>query len=241
MLGISVEFLAHWGARLAIASPIIAISGLVLFRTGVMTFGGPLLIVAVATIIALVALLMSVLALVGGLGGDGAQTNRALLGLIVSLVVIFAPLNGLRKTMTVPPIHDISTDLANPPVFSQVPSLRADGDNSLALDSKVMDMQKAHYTNLRPVTLEVGMAEAFAQAVLTAEDMGWEIVHSDAASGQIEAVVTTLLFGFKDDVAIRMTAVDGGTQIDLRSVSRVGQSDLGANAARIQAFLDAIQ
>jgi uncharacterized protein (DUF1499 family) len=230
MLGISVEFLAHWGARLAIASPIIAISGLVLFRTGVMTFGGPLLIVAVATIIALVALLMSVLALVGGLGGDGAQTNRALLGL-----------NGLRKAMTVPPIHDISTDLANPPVFSHVPSLRADGDNSLALDSKVMDMQKAHYTNLRPVTLEVGMAEAFAQAVLTAEDMGWEIVHSDAASGQIEAVVTTLLFGFKDDVAIRMTAVDGGTQIDLRSVSRVGQSDLGANAARIQAFLDAIQ
>ena len=241
MLGISVEFLAHWGARLAIASPIIAISGLVLFRTGVMTFGGPLLIVAVATIIALVALLMSVLALVGGLGGDGAQTNRALLGLIVSLVVVFAPLNGLRKAMTVPPIHDISTDLANPPVFSHVPSLRADGDNSLAFDSKVMDMQKAHYTNLRPVTLEVGMAEAFAQAVLTAEDMGWEIVHSDAASGQIEAVVTTPLFGFKDDVAIRMTAVDGGTQIDLRSVSRVGQSDLGANAARIQAFLDAIQ
>ena len=241
MLGISVEFLAHWGARLAIASPIIAISGLVLFRTGVMTFGGPLLIVAVATIIALVALLMSVLALVGGLGGDGAQTNRALLGLIVSLVVVFAPLNGLRKAMTVPPIHDISTDLANPPVFSHVPSLRADGDNSLAFDSKVMDMQKAHYTNLRPVTLEVGMAEAFAQAVLTAEDMGWEIVHSDAASGQIEAVVTTLLFGFKDDVAIRMTAVDGGTQIDLRSVSRIGQSDLGANAARIQGFLDAIQ
>ena len=241
MLGISVEFLAHWGARLAIASPIIAIPGLVLFRTGVMTFGGPLLIVAVATIIALVALLMSVLALVGGLGGDGAQTNRALLGLIVSLVVVFAPLNGLRKAMTVPPIHDISTDLANPPVFSHVPSLRADGDNSLALDSKVMDIQKAHYTNLRPVTLEVGMAEAFAQAVLTAEDMGWEIVHSDAASGQIEAVVTTLLFGFKDDVAIRMTAVDGGTQIDLRSVSRVGQSDLGANAARIQGFLDAIQ
>ena len=71
--------------------------------------------------------------------------------------------------------------------------------------------------------------------------MGWEIVHSDAASGQIEAVVSTLLFGFKDDVAIRLTAVEGGTQVDLRSVSRVGQSDLGANAARIQEFLDAIQ
>jgi uncharacterized protein (DUF1499 family) len=241
MLGMSVEFLAHWGARLAIASPIVAVSGLVLFRSGVMAFGGPLLIVAVATIIALIALLMSVLALVGGLGGDGAQTNRALLGLVVSLVVVFAPLNGFRKAMTVPPIHDISTDLANPPVFSHVPTLRADSDNSLALDSKVMDLQKAHYTNLRPVTLEVGMAEAFAQAVLTAEDMGWEIVHSDAASGQIEAVVSTLLFGFKDDVAIRLTAVEGGTQVDLRSVSRVGQSDLGANAARIQEFLDAIQ
>ncbi len=241
MLGMSVEFLAHWGARLAIASPIIAVSGLVLFRSGVMAFGGPLLIVAIATIIALIALLMSVLALVGGLGGDGAQTNRALLGLVLSLIVVFAPLNGFRKAMTVPPIHDISTDLANPPVFNHVPSLRAESDNSLALDSAVMDMQKAHYTNLQPVTLEVGMSDAFAQAVLTAEDMGWEIVHSDASVGQIEAVVTTLLFGFKDDVVIRLSAVDGGTQIDLRSASRVGQSDLGANAARIQAFLNAIQ
>jgi uncharacterized protein (DUF1499 family) len=69
--------------------------------------------------------------------------------------------------------------------------------------------------------------------------MGWEIAEADAAAGRIEATDTTFWFGFKDDVVIRIRpAEDGGSIVDIRSKSRVGMSDVGANAARIRAFRD---
>ena len=71
--------------------------------------------------------------------------------------------------------------------------------------------------------------------------MGWEIVASNAAIGVIEATATTTLFGFKDDVIIRLTAANGGTRVDMRSASRAGVSDLGANAARIEAYFAALK
>ena len=70
--------------------------------------------------------------------------------------------------------------------------------------------------------------------------LGWEIVSVSENEGRIEATATTFWFGFKDDVVIRVREDSGGTRIDLRSVSRVGGGDLGANAARIRAFIDAI-
>ena len=71
--------------------------------------------------------------------------------------------------------------------------------------------------------------------------MGWEIVASDAAKGTIEATATTALFGFKDDVVIRLSADGANTKVDMRSASRAGVSDLGANAARIAAYFDTLQ
>ena len=67
--------------------------------------------------------------------------------------------------------------------------------------------------------------------------MDWEIVNSDRRAGIVESTATTFWFGFKDDVVIRIRAANGTSLIDLRSVSRVGMSDLGANAARITRFL----
>ena len=67
--------------------------------------------------------------------------------------------------------------------------------------------------------------------------MGWEIVASELAEGRIEATATTFWFGFKDDVVVRVTPTDSGSRIDVRSVSRVGRSDVGANAERITAYL----
>ena len=80
-------------------------------------------------------------------------------------------------------------------------------------------------------------ADAFKRALQAARDMGWEIVAADAAAGRIEATDTTFWFGFKDDVVIRVEADGAGSRVDLRSVSRVGVGDVGANAARIRAYL----
>lgn len=240
MLGISLATLTTWALRLAIAAPLIAVFLVALFRAGVMDFRLPLLGVAVAALLSLVALFLAAAALIGGLGGDGAHMQKAAIALVLSLVVLYAPLNTLRKGSGVPRIHDISTDLDNPPVFETVPGLRADSDNSLALNDKVQAAQKAYYTDLAPLSLSGAPADNFAAALAAAENMGWEIVASDKANGHIEATATTALFGFKDDVVIRLSAAKGGTRVDMRSASRVGLSDLGANAARIEAYFQAL-
>jgi uncharacterized protein (DUF1499 family) len=71
--------------------------------------------------------------------------------------------------------------------------------------------------------------------------MGWEIVAADPATGRIEATATTFWYGFKDDVVVRVGAGNGGSVIDVRSKSRVGRSDLGANASRIRTYLEALK
>jgi uncharacterized protein (DUF1499 family) len=83
--------------------------------------------------------------------------------------------------------------------------------------------------------------EAFARALSAAEAMGWEVVGRDAEAGRIEAVDTTRWFGFKDDIAVRITPAGGGSRIDVRSKSRVGRNDLGTNARRIRAYLQRLQ
>ena len=101
--------------------------------------------------------------------------------------------------------------------------------------------QKAFYTELAPLSLSGSAADNFAKALAAAEGMGWEIVAQNADKGIIEATATTTLFGFKDDVIIRLSDANGGTRVDMRSASRAGLSDLGANAARIQAYFAALK
>jgi uncharacterized protein (DUF1499 family) len=81
----------------------------------------------------------------------------------------------------------------------------------------------------------------FNRALDVAQRMGWELVAADQASGRIEATDTTTWFGFKDDIVVRVTSWGSGARVDMRSVSRVGRSDVGTNARRIREFLDALQ
>lgn len=237
MFGIKLITLASWGLRLAIAAPVIAGLGIALFRAGVLDFRLPLLGVAIATLLAGVALLMSGVSLVFGIGGDGAHVQKAAIALVLALLVLYAPVNTLRKGGNVPQIHDITTDLDNPPVFVAVPGQRSAGDNSLGLNDKVQAQQRAFYTDLAPLTLAGAPGDNFPRALAAAEAMGWLIVDTDPQAGRIEATATTPLFGFKDDVVIRLSADNGQTRVDMRSASRVGRSDLGANAQRIRDYL----
>ena len=82
---------------------------------------------------------------------------------------------------------------------------------------------------------------AFKRALNAARDLGWQIVAATPDQRRIEATDTTLWFGFKDDIVVRITPTDGGSRIDVRSVSRLGQGDLGKNAARIRAYLQRLK
>lgn len=137
---------------------------------------------------------------------------------------------------SVPPIHDVTTDTVDPPLFVAIVPLRANAPNPPEYDPAVAEQQREGYPDLRSVTLGLPPAEAFAQALAAAEAMGWELVADDAAEGRIEATDTTFWYGFKDDVVIRVRPDGAGSRIDVRSKSRVGRSDVGANARRIREY-----
>jgi hypothetical protein len=140
----------------------------------------------------------------------------------------------------VPPIHDISTDTEDPPRFEAVPALRAEGSNSLEISDEVIEQQRVAYPDIGTLASPRSYISTYGAALHTARDLDWDIVRDDPNAGYIEAVDTTAIMRFRDDVVIRVRSGEGGSLVDLRSASRVGVSDLGANAARIRRFADAL-
>jgi uncharacterized protein (DUF1499 family) len=140
-----------------------------------------------------------------------------------------------------PRIHDVTTDTADPPTFTMAAQQRGAGANALDIDPEVIALQQAAYPDLSTLQSDLSIDEAYSRALRTATDLGWEIYHQDRDAGVIEAVATTAIMAFKDDVVIRVRSSAGGTLLDLRSVSRVGEGDIGANAKRIRAFREAFQ
>ncbi len=164
-----------------------------------------------------------------------------LVALVLGAVVAFVPLSGLQRARSVPPIHDISTDTQRPPAFVAILPLRSEAPNSAEYGGpEVADAQLAAYPDLQTHRMDAAPEQAFARVEQAARSLGWEIVEADPATGRIEATDTTFWFGFKDDVVIRIEPDAAGSRVDVRSVSRVGKSDVGANAARIRAFLEAL-
>lgn len=148
------------------------------------------------------------------------------------------PFRWKQLAGTVPPIHDITTDTHDPPAFVAVLPLRADAKNSAVYGGdSVAVLQRAGYPDLAPLTLPLAPAQAFMKARAVAKSMGWAMVATDSASGRIEATATTRWFGFKDDVVIRIRPSGDGSVVDVRSVSRLGGSDVGTNASRIRAYV----
>jgi len=162
----------------------------------------------------------------------------ALAGMTLGLFVAGVPLSWMRTAQRLPVIHDITTDMANPPVFQSILPLRAGAPNSAEYGGPVVAAkQREAYPDIGPAYFPAPTTQAFASALSAANAMGWKIVAASAAEGRIEATATTFWFGFKDDVVVRITPASKGSRIDVRSVSRVGRSDVGANAKRIREFL----
>jgi uncharacterized protein (DUF1499 family) len=163
----------------------------------------------------------------------------ALLAVAGGAIGFCVPWHYQQLANSVPRIHDITTDPADPPAYAAVlPARAAERADALAYEPAVAQQQKAAYPDIAPMTTRLAPAEAFARALAAARAMpGWQVVASDPAAGRIEASQSSFWMGFIDDVAIRVRPVEGGSRIDVRSVSRQGRSDLGVNAARVRAYL----
>lgn len=165
---------------------------------------------------------------------------------LAALVLLAIPVGGIvlnaQSPPPGPPINDITTDLENPPEFRAVVAVRPADSNPVAYGGEaVAARQREAHPEVEPVLTDLPPDEAFDRALGIARDMGWEVVAEDRSSGIIEAVDTTAFFRFKDDIVVRVQPADGGSRVDLRSLSRVGRSDLGKNAARIVEFSEAFE
>ncbi|MFN2164849.1 MAG: DUF1499 domain-containing protein, partial [Anaerolineae bacterium] len=122
------------------------------------------------------------------------------------------------------------------------PALRGRDSNPLAIDPQTQAAQRQAYPDIETLHSPLPPESAYRRALATARALGWDVAYEDPRDGQIEAVATTPVMAFRDDVVIRLRADEqGGTRVDLRSVSRVGIGDLGANAERIRNFIAQFQ
>lgn len=162
----------------------------------------------------------------------------AVLGLLIAALTVLVPLGYARMARAVPPIHDITTDTANPPEFVALLPLRKKAPNGAEYGgAEVAAQQLRAYPHIVPALLDVPPAPAFQHALTAARALGWTVVDENPGAGRIEATASTRWFGFKDDVVIRVTPHGQGSRVDVRSASRVGISDLGTNAKRVRAYL----
>lgn len=203
-------------------------------------------------------ILLIVSRLTGG-AGSVAGFVGAILALAIGIAGTMAGNSVSRTAQSVPPIHDISTDLADPPQFSQAMIDRRQQDgatNSVDLLSKqvpdaewtgewggrsVTEVQAEAYPRIEPIGLRADPRTAFHAAMDVGRNMGWRITSSSEEALMFEGTAETFWIGFKDDVVVRVRAYEGedapiASIVDIRSVSRVGVSDLGANAERIREF-----
>jgi uncharacterized protein (DUF1499 family) len=229
-----------WAAPIGLACGLGSIAALAASAAGYRLAWWPLATaLSIAEYAAYAAALGLVLALVGLVLALRRRAGRGvvlgLLGLVAALPVVALAAQWEYATRRYPPINDISTDTADPPVFWDMPN------PSEYPGGRTAELQRAAYPDLNTLSLSIPPERAFTLAQEIARDNGWEIVAEEPDDGRIEAVATTLVYGFKDEIAIRIVPAEGGAVIDLRSRSRLGRSDLGTNAARISRFLAALQ
>lgn len=159
-------------------------------------------------------------------------------------VGLLAPMiyEQIQPPVHFPPIHDITTDTSNPPIFIALDDNRSGAKNTLVYGGpEVAALQSKAYPDIAPIRSNKSAPEAFADALRVGKVMGWEIVAQDPGDLRFEATARTPVYRFVDDVVVAVTSVDGASRIDIRSVSRIGRGDRGVNAMRIREFIKAFE
>jgi uncharacterized protein (DUF1499 family) len=237
---------SRWSSRVALFSLGVLIAAAFLHRL----FGMP---TAVAFNLFLFAMLGCVLSiLLGTLGalaiwrsGVGGSA-RIVLGIFLSAIMLLAPVLAMLYAHNFPLINDLSTDTSSPPAFVNLATARGPGDNSPAYPGKAFALQQAAaYPDLKTMVVERSSEETFELVTDALKKLRMHVVRDEAPGaagepGALEAVDRTLIAGFYDDVAIRVSGDETTSRVDIRSASRFGSADLGRNAERIRAIMHEI-
>jgi hypothetical protein len=248
-----------WASRLTGLALLLSIGGVAAALVasvgagqGAWHFGGAFTVLRYALFAAMAGGLLAIVGLLlARRKGRSGLVGRNIIALVVALLFVGYLGNLIVAARSVPAIHDISTNLDDLPQFSRLP-VRADnlekvpdeGRADLAAlppEQRWKALHRGAYGDLRTVRAPWSVAETIRRAEALAREKGWEVAGADPAAGVLEATDTSLFFRFKDDVVIRARPCPGGgtgTCVDMRSISRVGGSDVGMNARRIRDFLE---
>ena len=235
--------MSTWWSKTILGTAFVAIvllpSGALGSRTGLWGYEVGFLFLILAGVLAIIGLGGAIAGVLAArrrsLGGDLWASAAGLIGCFG--VVVFLGMQ-LLKALSAPLLHQVSTDIDEPPDFVEIVALRGEHSNPLDFDAETIGpMQHEYYPGVQPLILRATPEEAFARARAVLEEMGMDIVREYPDRGLIEATDSTFWFGFKDDVAVRVAHYPRGAVIDVRSISRVGLSDVGANAHRAEEIL----
>jgi uncharacterized protein (DUF1499 family) len=224
---------------LGIIGTLLAVGGSYGSGQGFWPFTIGLLMVAIAFLLGVIGGVAGLFALIRNSQGSGLG-RRITIGLLLCGAVLAGVGPWIYRGVSFPPIHDVTTDLANPPAFAALPMRK---DNLAGVESleQWRALHRKAYSDIAPITLRVSPEAVIARAKTLASERGWVI--SAQTAERLEATATESPFKFKDDVVIVATLnADGrSTIVNIRSISRVGASDFGINAKRIREFLAALQ
>jgi uncharacterized protein (DUF1499 family) len=235
---------AIWSSRLGWFALAVAALSIIIVRSGLLEIVPALATFAAALVFAGLAILLAFAAFVviwrQGVPGLG----RALLGMFLGLALLAYPAYLGTRALRLPPISDITTDTTNPPRFEVLTRLRPRGRNDYP-GLEVAALQRTAYPDIAPLELDAPPKVAYDAALALVTKRKWYIGDARAPTlgrrdGVIEAVARSPIMGFRDDVVIRVTPIGQGARIDMRSASRFGDHDLGANASRIRSLLEDI-
>ena len=237
--------LAVWSRRLALFALAVAALSIVVLRSNLLEIVPALATFGAALVCAALAVLLAVPAFVVIWRQGRSGLGSALAGLTLGLLLLTYPgYLGYRATK-LPPISDITTDPSNPPRFEQLARLRP-ADRVAYPGAAVAEQQRAAYPDIGPLQVDAPVKTVYDVALALVTKRKWHI--ADARSpgptrrdGVIEATARTPIMGFRDDVVIRVSATADGARVDMRSASRYGLYDFGANAARLRSLLEDIE
>jgi len=235
------------GSRAATLSTALGCAGLTAF------VAGPLLaqlecasafiafrIMGLGLLAGLLALALGAVGLWQTRGANGRSgRSRAVAGSLLGLVPLAFAAAAVGSSGNAPMINDITTDTANPPRF--IAAATDDANTGRNLDypgEEFAGQQRSGYPDLEPIRVPGPPSATFNRSISAAEDLGWKLTLRDAAAGRFEAIATTRIFHFADDIVVRIRRDGTDSIVDVRSKSRDGRGDMGANAARIRRFRD---
>ncbi|GEO13173.1 DUF1499 domain-containing protein [Microvirga aerophila] len=236
---------AKWSPMLAWFALAVTVMAVLMIRFGRIDYDAGFVALGGGLAAALLAVGLSIIGFVRIWQEGRRGLGSAIKGLIIASLVLAYPAWLSVRAVTLPAIADVSTDTDDPPAFSRSRAA-LDARKGLVppdVSPEAREMQREAYVQIAPLTLDLGPEEAFALVRKAAENLGWQVIEAvppggRMGTGRLEAVDRTMFLRLPDDVTVRIRPRVDGTRIDIRSASRMGRHDFGANAKRIRAFLE---